>query len=205
MFDSSTFHTTKAAAYGVSGGALQTGVKVAGTSYFLGEVTQMVIDSRWILIAIVMCCVVDFRLGCQESRIKKAIADKEHNDMMSEFYRFHRSRAIRRSIDKFFNYLFWMVMSMAIGAGFLPKLGIDYIWGAWSGGIVACGCELSSAGGHFLYIHGITVEKKNLKGYIVAFLRAVAVAIARQKGGADAEEIVENTFDNFNKQNDVSK
>lgn len=189
----------------VANGGTTAAIKTAVAVPFLSEITQMAIDSRWILIAIVMCCIVDFRLGCQESRMHHTEAEKCGNKMMSEFYRFHRSRAWRRSIDKFFNYLFWMVMAMAIGAGFLPKLGIDYIWGAWAGGIVACGCELSSAGGHFLYIHGITVEKKNLKGYIVAFLRAVAVAIARQKGGADAEEIVENTFDNFNKQNDVSK
>lgn len=195
MFDASTFHTTKMAAAGFNGGgALQTGVKVAGTTYFLGEVTQMVIDSRWILIAVVMCCIVDFRLGCQESRMHKAEADKAHNAMLSDFYRFHRSRAIRRSIDKFFNYLFWMVMSMAVGAAFLPHVGIDYIFGAWAGGLVACVCELSSAGGHFLYIHHITVEKRNIKGYVVAFAKALAVAFARQKAGDDVAESIGEAF-----------
>ncbi len=187
------------------GNGLQTGTRAAGVTIFYSEITQMIVDSRWILIAIVLCCALDFRLGTKESAKRKEAADKEGNKMLSDLYKFHRSRAVRRTMNKFVDYILLMLVFEAIGAAFLPYVGMNYIYGAWAGGLIACGCELSSAGGHFLFIHGIKVEKKNLKGYIVAFLRAVAVAIARQKGGADAEEIVENTFDNFNKQNDVSK
>lgn len=178
---------------------LHTGARAAGAAFFYSEITQMVVDSRWILIAIVLCCVFDFRLGCKESSMRKGEADRSGNRMLSELYRFHRSRAVRRTVNKFVDYILLMMVFEAIGAGFLPQVGVNYIYGAWAGGLIACGCELSSACGHFLFIHGIKVEKKSVKGYVVAFLKAVAVALARQKAGEEMGEAVGNAFDEMNK------
>ena len=178
---------------------LQTGTRAAGVTIFYSEITQMVVDSRWILIAVVLCCLLDFRLGCKESAIHKTAADKDGNKVMGEFYRFHRSRAVRRSANKFVDYILLMLVFEAIGAAFLPFVGLRYIYGAWAGGLIACGCELSSAGGHFLYIHGVKVERKNAKGYILAFVKALAVAFARQKGGEQVGEAVEDAFEEAGK------
>ena len=49
------------------GNGLQTGARAAGVTIFYSEITQMIVDSRWILIAIVLCCALDFRLGTKES------------------------------------------------------------------------------------------------------------------------------------------
>lgn len=125
----------------------------------------------------------------------KTAADKDGNKVMGEFYRFHRSRAVRRSANKFVDYILLMLVFGAIGAAFLPYVGMNYIYCAWAGGLIACGCELSSAGGHFLYIHGITVERKNAKGYVMAFAKALAVAFAKQKGGEEVGEAVEEAFE----------
>ena len=176
------------------GNGLQTGIRAAGVTIFYSEITQMIVDSRWILIAIVLCCALDFRLGTKESAKRKEAADKEGNTMLSDLYKFHRSRAVRRTMNKFVDYVLLMMVFEAIGAAFLPYIGVQYIYGAWVGGLIACGCELSSAGGHFLYIHGITVEKKNVKGYILAFLKALAVAFARQKAGDDVAESIGEAF-----------
>lgn len=178
---------------------LHTGARAAMVVVFSSEITQMITDSRWIFIAIIFFCILDFRLGCKESAMRKAEADKEHNKLLSEVYRFHRSRAIRRSASKFIDYTILMLVAESFGAAFLPSCGIDYIWGAWAGGLIACGCELSSACGHFLFIHGIKVEKKSVKGYVVAFLKAVAVAVAKQKAGEEMGEAVGNAFDEMNK------
>lgn len=177
---------------------LQTGTRAAGVTIFYSEITQMIVDSRWILIAIVLFCALDFRLGTKESVKRKEAADKDGNTLLSEFYRFHRSRAIRRSASKFIDYVLLMMVAEAFGAAFLPYIGVPYIYGAWTGGLIACGCELSSAGGHFLYIHGVQVEKKNAKGYILAFAKALAVAFARQKGGEEVGEAVEEAFEEAN-------
>ena len=176
------------------GNGLQTGTRVAGVTIFYSEITQMIVDSRWILIAIVLCCALDFRLGTKESAKRKEAADKEGNKMLGDLYKFHRSRAVRRTMNKFVDYVLLMIVFEAIGAAFLPYVGVSYIYGAWVGGLIACGCELSSAGGHFLYIHGITVEKKNVKGYTLAFVKALAVAFARQKAGDDVAESIGEAF-----------
>ena len=92
-----------------------------------------------------------------------------------------------------------MMVSESFGAAFLPYIGVPYIYGAWAGGLIACGCEISSVVGHFLYIHGVKVEKKNAKGYILAFIKALAVAFARQKGGEQVGEAVEQAFNETEK------
>ena len=173
---------------------LQTGTRAAGVTIFYSEITQMISDSRWILIAVVLFCVFDFRLGCKESKKRKEAADKAGNTLLSEFYRFHRSRAIRRSASKFVDYVLLMMVAESFGAAFLPYIGVPYIYGAWGGGLIACGCEISSACGHFLFIHDVQVEKKNAKGYALAFLKALAVAFARQKAGDQVGEAVEEAF-----------
>ena len=151
------------------------------------------------MIAIVLCCLLDFRLGCKESGMHKTEAEKEGNKVMGEFYKFHRSRAVRRSANKFVDYILLMLVFEAIGAAFLPYVGLRYIYGAWAGGLIACGCELSSAGGHFFYIHGITVEKRNVKGYVVAFVKALAVDFAKQRAGEEVGEAVEEAFEEAEK------
>lgn len=173
---------------------MSTGARAAGVTIFYSEITKMVLDSRWILIAVVLCCILDFRFGVKESSKRKEAADKEKNTMLSDLYRFHRSRAIRRTVNKFVDYVLLMMVFEALGAAFLPYVGVPYIYGAWAGGLIACGCELSSAGGHFLFIHGVEVEKRNTKGYILAFAKAFAVAFARQKGGDQIGDVVEDAF-----------
>lgn len=173
---------------------MSTGARAAGVTIFYSEITKMVLDSRWILIAVVLCCILDFRFGVKESSKRKEAADKEKNTMLSDLYRFHRSRAIRRTVNKFVDYVLLMMVFEALGTAFLPYVGVPYIYGAWAGGLIACGCELSSAGGHFLYIHGVEVEKRNTKGHILAFAKALAVAFARQKGGDQIGEAVEDAF-----------
>lgn len=178
----------------LGGNGLHTGTRAAGVTILYSEITQMIVDSRWILIAVVLCCLLDFRLGCKESGLHRTEAEKEGNKVMTEFYKFHRSRAVRRSANKFIDYVLLMLVFEAIGAAFLPYVGLRYIYGAWAGGLIACGCELSSAGGHFLYIHGIKVKKRNIKGYLMAFAKALAVAFARQKAGEEVGEAVEEAF-----------
>ena len=178
----------------LSSNGISTGARAAGVTIFYSEITQMIIDSRWILVAVVLFCIFDFRLGCKESSKRKEAADKEGNTMLSDLYRFHRSRAIRRSANKFVDYVLLMMVSDPFGAAFLPYIGVPYIYGAWAGGLIACGCEISSACGHFLYIHGVQVEKKNVKGYALAFVKALAVAFARQKAGEQVGEAVEEAF-----------
>lgn len=181
------------------GNGLQTGTRVSGVTIFYSEITKMIVDSRWILIAIMLCCALDFRLGTKESAKRKDAADKDGNKMLGDLYKFHRSRAVRRTMNKFVDYVLLMMVFEAIGAAFLPYVGVPYIYGAWVGGLIACGCELSSAGGHFLYIHGIKVEKRNAKGYILAFAKALAVTFARQKGGEQVGEAVEEAFEEAGK------
>ena len=173
---------------------VSTGARAAGVTIFYSEITQMITDSRWILIAVALFCIFDFRLGCKESAKRKDAADKDGNTMLSDLYRFHRSRAIRRSANKFVDYVLLMMVSEAFGEAFLPYIGVPYIYGAWVGGLIACGCELSSAAGHFIYIHGINVEKRSIRGYAYAFFKAMAVCFARQKGGDQIGEAVEDAF-----------
>lgn len=175
----------------LTGNSVHTGVRAFGMTLFSSEITQMLADSKWIWIAIGLLCMLDFRFGCKESRLRRDKALKQGDKVLAEVYKFHRSRAWRRSLNKFIDYLMLMMVAEAIGAGFLPLVGVNYIFGAWVGGVIACLCEMSSIGGHFLYIHNVRIEKRTIKGYLMAFGKGFAVALARQKDPAMGEAVDE--------------
>lgn len=89
---------------------------------------------------------------------------------------------------------------MLIGWAILKPLGVDYMLGAIIATIIAVCCEAKSIIGHFIYLHGIKIEEKTVKGFFKAF----AVAIAKKKNadiGKALEDAFEKTQENGDKGN----
>ena len=57
--------------------------------------------------------------------------------------------------------------------------------------MIACGCEIFSIFGHFFFLRGVTVEKRNLVG----FFKALLVALARRKD-EDVGEALDEALNN---------
>lgn len=169
--------------------ALSTGTRGTVFVVFGGEIGAMLLDMRWGIMLLVLLVLADFRYGWGESAKRYHAAVKAKDEMLVEQYRWHTSRAIRRTLNKLADYIVIMLMCGAVGMAILEPIGIEHTYGAWVGAVIACACEVVSIFGHFFYLHGVRVETKSIKG----FLKALAVAFAKRKdedvGGALEEAL----------------
>lgn len=171
--------------------ALGTGTRGAVFILFGGEIGAMLLDMRWGVMLLVLLVVADFRYGWGESAKRYKAAQREGNAILMEHYRWHTSRAVRRTLNKLADYIVIMLMCGAVGMAIFEPLGIEHTWGAWIGAVIACGCEVISIFGHFFYLHGIHVEARSLKD----FLKTLAVAITRRKVDPDIGDALGEAFD----------
>ena len=179
-------------AQGVGGGGMGTGTKVAGLAGFTvleAEAEAVLVDMRWALVLMVVLIVADFRYGWRESCRRLNMAKKEHADLQQEIYRWHGSRAMRRTMNKLVDYVVWLLFGAVVGKALLERVGLCYEYGTWAAAALMCYCEVSSIAGHFFYLHGVEVKKKSVTG----FVKALAVAFAKKKD-ADLGESIEEAL-----------
>lgn len=160
---------------------------------FLAELQQLLYEERWMLLFLILLIIVDFRFGWGESHKRYKEAKEKHDEALAFNYKWHTSRAIRRTFNKFMDYISLTMLFTAFGLWALPPVGVDYIFGAYTACAIAFFCEIRSVGGHLLYLRGISVEKNTLMGYVKTF----AVAIAKRKN-EDIGCAMEETFDRMN-------
>lgn len=178
----------------VSGNELGTGARATVVMLLGGEVTAMVTDMRWGLILIVLLVIADFRFGWGESAKRYKAAEKKGDKEAMNIYCWHTSRAVRRTANKFVDYMVLMLVGGSIGMAILEPIGLSHMWGCWAGALIAMVCELFSIGGHFFYLRGVKVEEKNIRG----FVRAFVVAMAKKKD-EDVGEALGQAFEESEK------
>lgn len=172
-----------------------TGTRLLGTTALGAELVTVIWDSRWMLLAIAVCIVADFRYGWGESSKRYNEAIKAGNKTLAAQYKWRTSRAVRRSVNKMVDYLVWIAVGMAIGMAVLPYVGVNYAWGGAAASALAIFCEGKSFVGHFLFLHGVSVRA----GSVSAFFRAFAVALAKKKN-QDVGEAMEEGFNEAGKE-----
>lgn len=177
-----------------AGGALATGTRGTVFVVFGGEIGAMLLDLRWGVMLLVLLIAADFRLGWGESKRRYREALRTHDGLRAEMYRWHTSRAVRRTLNKLADYIVVMLVCGAVGMAVLEPMGVGHTWGAWAGAVTACFCEAASIFGHLFYLHGIRVERKGVRG----FMRALMVAWAKRKD-ADIGESLEEAFERTGK------
>lgn len=168
-----------------------------GLSFWIfgNEILGIFFESRWVVFLLLVLIVADFTFGRKESARHylhcKDVGDKVRMD----YFRWHWSRAVRRTFNKISDYFIMMLICWSIGMALLEPLGVSHIWGAWAGGVLACVCELVSIFGHFFYLHGVKVEKRS----IGSFLKALAIALTKHKD-PDVGESIEEAFEETEKE-----
>lgn len=169
-------------------------LRAAGLAVFLGELYDVAFSMRWALLLLMMLIIADFRYGWEESSRRRQLAIKRGDAQAAEYYRWHTSRAIRRTLNKLVDYVIYILLFGTAGKALLAPVGIGYEWSAWAVAAVECFCELSSVSGHFFYMRGVKVEKRTIKG----FMRALIIAFARRKS-EDVGAAVEDAFNKTDK------
>lgn len=157
---------------------MESGTKLGFIALLESEMVCILTDARWMLLLILLCVIADFRFGWGESHKRYSEAKKAGNEVLMDKYRWHTSRAWRRTMNKLMDYVVWVTVGMLMGMVALKPFGLDYTYGGVAATlIIVVMCELPSAFGHFFYLHGVQVEKRTLMG----FIRAFAVAFAKRK------------------------
>ena len=112
------------------------------------EFVSMLYDMRWFFIVMAILIFADYHFGKAESK-------KRYSETGDERYRFHFSRAVRRTFNKSMDYLCWVLMSGIFAQAFSAPFGIQVNTIAAIICLLAAACELSSIFGHFCYLRGI--------------------------------------------------
>lgn len=168
--------------------------RITGVGIFGAEAVAVITDSRWVLMLMVVLILADFRFGMRESKKHYEDAKKDGDKIRMDYFKWHPSRAWRRTFNKFADYIVIMLVCQVIGMAVLMPIGVSYQYGIWAGGVIACACEICSIFGHFFYLRGVKVEKRDLIG----FAKALVVALAKKKD-EDAGEALEQAFNETEK------
>lgn len=161
------------------------------------EAIQAIQDLRWMIVCCLLLIIVDFRFGRAESRKRHKEALKRGDTAVAQLTEFHFSRAVRRTCNKFVDYMTLLLVFCVIGYALTEPFGLcDHVITAGIAVIVACTCELVSIGGHFLFLKGIKCPKLSWK-IVLTFLGRFAARFAKTKDedlGQALEETVNETL-----------
>lgn len=165
------------------------GTRTVSLTFMGSELVNIIYDVRWMLLAVVVCIIVDFRLGWRESQEHYAEAKEKNDPIMLMKYGWHPSRAMRKSIQKLLDYFCFICFGVVVGMAVIQPLGYPYIFGGVAACAVAILCETCSIFGHFFYLHGINIESHTVTG----FLKGLAIGFAKSKS-PDIGEGLERGF-----------
>ena len=147
------------------------------------EALQAIQDLRWMIALCVLLILADFRFGIAESKKRHHEAVELKNATLQRMTEFHLSRAVRRTCNKFIDYMTLLLVFCLCGLAITEPYGIcTHVISAGIAVIIACICELWSIGGHFCYLKGINVHKPDItwKSFLV-FAGRLAAGFAKTK------------------------
>ena len=145
------------------------------------EALEAVQDLRWMIVLIIILIIADFRFGRRESKKRHEEAVKVGNNTLAKLTEFRTSRAIRRTFNKFVDYMTWLLMACVLGLAITEPNGwCSHVLCAGIVMLVPCVCELCSIAGHFFYLKGVELPRLTWSNVGLFFGRLVA-GFARTK------------------------
>ena len=121
---------------------------------FLTELQLLVWDMRWFIAFAVVLIVVDFKFGKEKSQV--------------HHIPFRRSRAVRRTVNKFLDYMCWLMFAGVMGRAFGEPYGIDKTMITAIAMTIACICELDSIFQNYFEAKGM---KFSFKDFVISLLK----------------------------------
>ncbi len=106
----------------------------------LQELQMLVWSMRWFIALCVVLIVVDLVFGIEKAKV--------HNEQI------RRSRAIRRTINKFIDYMCWLLFAGIFSMAFSVPFGIEPMTVAACAMLIACLSEVDSIYNNYADAHG---------------------------------------------------
>lgn len=97
---------------------------------FMQEIQMVLYDVRWLILLCLVLILADLKFGIENSMA--------HGEVI------RTSRALRRTINKFIDYLCWLMFGVVFAEAFAVPLGIDYMTVTVCIMLLACFNEVDS-------------------------------------------------------------
>lgn len=166
-------------------------------------------DLRWMLVALIVFIIADFRLGRRDSNMQHEKALKAGDMALAKLTEFRLSKALRRTFNKFVDYMTLLLVFCLFGLAVTEQYGIcSHIITSATAVLLAFAAEIISIVGHFFALRGWNLPKFTWNSAGLFFGRLLA-GFAKTKSedfGNALDETVQQTFANKKderKQDDV--
>lgn len=117
------------------------------------ELLNVVYDLRYMIICSVALILADLWWGYSENHMRYERAKEKGDDLQKEKYKWHKSRAGRRTANKIVDYLTYLIVGALIGLAITEPMDIcSHVWTAALGLGIGCACEIASIIGHVAYV-----------------------------------------------------
>lgn len=149
---------------------------------FGGEMVSVGFELRYMIIFSIMLIFADLWWGHSDTMKRYAIAEKANDIRGMEKYKWHKSRALRRTANKFVDYLTYLILGAFLGLAITePMGGCSHVITAAIGLGVGCLAELASIIGHYCYIKfDMEIKVVDVWRWLIKFV----ANIFRSKGNA---------------------
>ena len=165
------------------------------------EAVQAIQDLRWMIALCIVMIIADFRFGMAESKKHYKEAVEKGDATLMKMSEFHFSRAVRRTCNKFVDYMTLLLVFCLMGFAITEPYGIcSHVITAGIAVIIAWACEICSIAGHFCYLRGIKVDKSAFSVKNIFLFIGKFIAYLLKKKDADLGEALEETIDNTKKE-----
>lgn len=117
------------------------------------ELMAVVYDLRYMVMCAVALILADLWWGYSENRMRYEHALAEGSETAKEKYKWHKSRAGRRTANKVVDYVTFLCCGALIGMAITEPMDIcSHVWTAAIGLGIGCACEIASIIGHIAYV-----------------------------------------------------
>ena len=159
-----------------------------------GEMLNVVYELRYMILLSAILILADLWWGHSDAMKRYAKAEMNDDKVCMEKYRWRKSRAIRRTANKFIDYLTFLLVGSFLGLAIVEPVGLgNHLYAAIVGLSLGCLAEIASIIGHYFYVK-FNVEFKISDTW--KFLVHIFVKIVKFKSkdiGSALEEIENET------------
>ena len=150
------------------------------------ELMSVVYELRWMVLLSVVLILADLWWGRSAARKHYAEAVRSGNQTLQETFRWHKSRAVRRTCNKVVDYLTYLIVGALLGlAIFEPMEVCSHVWTAAIGLLTGGCCEVASIVGHIVYVKmGVDVKAADVWRALMRFFGRMIKARSIEIGEA---------------------
>ncbi len=157
---------------------------------FGGEMVAVAFELRYMIILSAVLIFADLWWGHSDTMKRYHEAEAKGDVAGMEKYKWHKSRALRRSANKAVDYITYLVVGAFVGLGITePMNGFSHVYTAAIGLGVGCLAELASIIGHYCYVKwGIEIKVVDVWKWLLRFV--VNIFKAKSQLGSALEETI---------------